>query len=75
METANTPHHVDIGGRLGFIYGSLSAVALVFGWFFIPETRRMEIEDIDERYALDGKFGDVEELRKEERMVVKEAHN
>ena len=50
LETANDPGHVDIGGKLGFIYGSLSAVSVIFGYFFIPETRRMELEDIDKKY-------------------------
>ena len=71
METANTPHHVDIGGRLGFIYGSLSAVAFVFGWFCIPETRRLEIEEIDEKFAVESSVEDVEEV-KEERTTVTE---
>ncbi|KAJ5246633.1 general substrate transporter [Penicillium chermesinum] len=52
LETADTPHHVYLGGKLGFIYGSLSAVAFVFGWFFIPETRRLELEDIDKKFVL-----------------------
>ncbi|PYH89951.1 sugar transport protein [Aspergillus ellipticus CBS 707.79] len=51
LETADTPHHVDIGGKLGFIYGSLAFVSLIFGWFFIPETQRMELEDIDRQFA------------------------
>ncbi|KAJ5107210.1 general substrate transporter [Penicillium angulare] len=75
METADTPHHVDIGGRLGFIYGSLSAVAFVFGWFCIPETRRLEIEDLDRQLALDGKFEDIEESKQFERATVKEVSN
>lgn len=52
METADTPGHVDLGGKLGFIYGSLSAVAILFGYFFIPETRRMELEEIDAQFAI-----------------------
>ncbi|PWY90229.1 sugar transport protein [Aspergillus heteromorphus CBS 117.55] len=51
LETADTPGHVDIGGKLGFIYGSLAAVSFVFGWFFIPETQRMELEDLDRKFA------------------------
>ncbi|CAI7630766.1 unnamed protein product [Penicillium manginii] len=51
METADTPGHVYLGGKLGFIYGSLSAVAFLFGYFFMPETRRMELEDIDAQFT------------------------
>ncbi|KAJ5587474.1 general substrate transporter, partial [Penicillium hispanicum] len=56
METADSPGHVDLGGKLGFIYGSLSAVAILFGFFFIPETSRLELEDIDKKFApvIDG---------------------
>ncbi|KAJ5370675.1 sugar transport protein [Penicillium cataractarum] len=50
METADTPGHVYLGGKLGFIYGSLSAVAILFGFFFIPETSRLELEDIDRKF-------------------------
>ncbi|KAJ5279598.1 general substrate transporter [Penicillium angulare] len=75
METADTPHHVDIGGRLGFIYGSLSVVAFVFGWFCIPETRCLEIEDLDRQLALDGKFVDIEESKQFERATVEEVPN
>lgn len=73
METADTPHHVDIGGKLGFIYGSLSAVAFVFGWFFIPETKQLEIEEIDQVYALrEGKLEDIESADDERTTTVTE---
>lgn len=52
METADTPGHVYLGGKLGFIYGSLSAVAILFGFFFIPETSRLELEDIDRKFDM-----------------------
>lgn len=52
METADTPGHVYLGGKLGFIYGSLSAVAILFGFFFIPETSRLELEDIDRKFEM-----------------------
>lgn len=52
METADTPGHVYLGGKLGFIYGSISVVAIVFGFLFIPETKRLELEDIDQQFAI-----------------------
>lgn len=52
METADTPGHVYLGGKLGFIYGSLSAVAILFEFFFIPETSRLELEDIDRKFDI-----------------------
>ncbi|KAJ5745935.1 hypothetical protein N7520_011117 [Penicillium odoratum] len=73
METADTPHHVDIGGKLGFIYGSLSAVAFVFGWFYIPETKKLEIEDIDKQYAQKtSEWKDIEDSADDKRMSVSE---
>ncbi|PYH77585.1 general substrate transporter [Aspergillus uvarum CBS 121591] len=71
METADTPHHVDLGGKLGFIYGSLSALAFLFGWFFIPETKQLEIEDLDKQFGI-FKLADAEELTKGERAVITE---
>lgn len=74
METADTPGHVYLGGKLGFIYGSLSAVAFLFGYFFMPETRRMELEEIDAQFAppsaAEGKESDM--LGKEEAANVTE---
>ena len=52
METADTPGHVYLGGKLGFIYGSISFLAIIFGFLFIPETKRMELEDIDKQFAI-----------------------
>lgn len=68
METADTPGHVYLGGKLGFIYGSLSAVAFLFGYFFMPETRRMELEDIDAQFAStsDEKTKEFDTLAREE---------
>jgi SP family sugar:H+ symporter-like MFS transporter len=40
----------NLGGRLGFIYGSISFLAFVFS-FFVPETRKLELEEIDQRFG------------------------
>ncbi|RAH47387.1 general substrate transporter [Aspergillus brunneoviolaceus CBS 621.78] len=71
METADTPHHVDLGGKLGFIYGSLSALAFLFGWFFIPETKQVEIEDLDKQFAI-FELVDVEDPTKGAPAVITE---
>lgn len=52
METADTPGHVYLGGKLGFIYGSISFLAIIFGLLFIPETKRLELEEIDKQFAV-----------------------
>ncbi|KAJ5678131.1 general substrate transporter [Penicillium maclennaniae] len=52
LSVHDTPGHVYLGGKLGFIYGSISFLALVFGLLFIPETKRMELEDIGKQFAV-----------------------
>lgn len=49
LET-DAPGHVDLGGRLGFIYGSCAVLAVCFAFFFIPETQRLKLEDIDGQF-------------------------
>ncbi|KAB8068534.1 general substrate transporter [Aspergillus leporis] len=39
-----------IGGNVAFIYGTLSVVALLFVYFFIPELRQRSLEEIDEMF-------------------------
>jgi MFS transporter, SP family, sugar:H+ symporter len=41
---------VDLGGRLGFIYGSLAICAVIFAFFFVPETSHLELEEINHRF-------------------------
>lgn len=41
----------NLGGKLGFIYGSLAALSLVFSIFFVPETKNMELEEMDEVFG------------------------
>ncbi|KAE8145672.1 general substrate transporter [Aspergillus avenaceus] len=39
-----------IGGGVGFIYGALSLIALVFVFFFVPELRNRSLDQIDEMF-------------------------
>ncbi len=41
----------NLGGRLGFIYGSVALVCLVFSIFCVPETNRVELEDMDNHFG------------------------
>ncbi|KAJ5604620.1 sugar transport protein [Penicillium lagena] len=52
LETPDDLGHVDLGGRLGFVYGSLAILSLLFSYFFIPETQGIELEDIDVKYGV-----------------------
>lgn len=45
---------VNLGGRLGFIYGSIAVLAFVFSVIWVPETTCVELEDMD------AKLGPVE---------------
>lgn len=40
----------EIGGRVAFIYGSLSVVSFLFTWFFVPELNQRSLEQIDEMF-------------------------
>jgi hypothetical protein len=74
METANTPGHVYLGGKLGFIYGSISFIAIIFSFVFIPETKRLELEDIDKKFAVqsDNDLKSVENQTYEEETTINE---
>ncbi|KFY81197.1 hypothetical protein V499_00023 [Pseudogymnoascus sp. VKM F-103] len=48
LEDAN---EANLGGRLGFIYGSIAFLGLVFSVFFVPETRNLELEELDEKFS------------------------
>lgn len=41
----------NLGGRLGFIYGSIAFLALLFSIFIVPETKNVELEDMDEVFG------------------------
>jgi MFS transporter, SP family, sugar:H+ symporter len=45
------PGGVNLGGRLGFIYGSISFFAIIFSIFCVPETKNLELEEMDVRFA------------------------
>ncbi|KAH8884126.1 putative transporter [Thozetella sp. PMI_491] len=40
----------NLGGRVGFIYGSFSVVAAVWCLFFLPETGSRSLEELDELF-------------------------
>lgn len=46
----------NLGGRLGFIYGTISFFGLIFSIFCVPETKNLELEEMDMRFAK-GLFG------------------
>jgi MFS family permease len=44
------PDKLNLGGRLGFIFGGLGVVCLVYLWFFQPETAGRTYEELDELF-------------------------
>jgi SP family sugar:H+ symporter-like MFS transporter len=40
----------NLGGRIGFIYGAFSLAASVWCLFFLPETGRRSLEELDELF-------------------------
>jgi SP family general alpha glucoside:H+ symporter-like MFS transporter len=45
------PDKLNLGGRLGFIFGGLSVLCLVYLWFYQPETAGRTYEELDEMFA------------------------
>ncbi|OKL60827.1 hypothetical protein UA08_03813 [Talaromyces atroroseus] len=45
----------NLGGKLGFIYGSVAFLSLVFSIFFVPETKNLELEEMDEVFTGHGR--------------------
>ncbi|GAB7361942.1 hypothetical protein MBLNU230_g1980t1 [Neophaeotheca triangularis] len=44
------PDQLNLGGRLGFIFGALAVVSLVYLWFFQPETKNRSYDELDEMF-------------------------
>jgi hypothetical protein len=45
------PDKLNLGGRLGFIFGGLAVICLVYLWFYQPETAGRTYEELDEMFA------------------------
>lgn len=41
----------NLGSRVGLIYGSISALGLVWGFLCMPEMAKKSLEEIDEMFA------------------------
>ena len=44
------PDKLNLGGRLGFIFGGLSVICMVYLWFYQPETAGRTYEELDEMF-------------------------
>ena len=64
----NAPY-AALGAKVGFIYGSFAALAVVVAYFMIPEMKGRSLEEIDQLFASGvsmRKFKGVETVRVEE---------
>lgn len=44
------PDKLNLGGKLGFIFGGLAVICLVYLWFYQPETAARTYEELDEMF-------------------------
>ncbi|KAJ4299914.1 hypothetical protein N0V90_005161 [Kalmusia sp. IMI 367209] len=44
------PDKLNLGGKLGFIFGGLAVICLVYLWFYQPETTGRTYEELDEMF-------------------------
>lgn len=42
----NEPY-AALGSRVGFIFGSISAVSILFAYFYVPDVSGRSLEDVD----------------------------
>jgi hypothetical protein len=43
--------YADLGGRVGYIYGTLSFVMVVATYFYIPELKGRTLEEVDQLFT------------------------
>ena len=44
------PPYANLQGKVGFIYGSMCFLALVWGYFFLPELKNRSLEELEEMF-------------------------
>lgn len=43
--------YADLQSKVGFIFGSITTVSIIFIWFCIPDVAGRSLEEIDELFA------------------------
>ena len=67
----NAPY-ADLGGKIGFIYGSINVLMVVAAFFYIPELKGRTLEEVDQLFASNApipKFGSIKTSPVEEMYV------
>ncbi|KAM0431470.1 hypothetical protein ACHAPT_005448 [Fusarium lateritium] len=57
------PDHLNLGGKVGFIFGSTSIVCIIYLWFYQPETRNRSFLELDEMFIKGVKARDFKTYR------------
>lgn len=68
--------YAGLGGKVGFVYGSICAVMFVMAFLFIPELKNRSLEEVDQLFASGAslrKFGSIKTERAEQ-IYVEEIH-
>lgn len=42
--------YANLGSKVGFIYGIIATLGVIWGYFFLPEMSNRSLEEIDEMY-------------------------
>lgn len=45
------PEYANLGGKLGYIYGSINVVMVVGVFFIVPELKNRSLEEVDQLFA------------------------
>jgi len=40
--------YADLESKVGFIYGSIAFIGIIWAWFYLPETRGRSLEEMEE---------------------------
>ncbi len=67
----NAPY-ANLGGKIGFIYGSINVVMVIVAFFYIPELKGRTLEEVDQLFASNAsifQFRDIKTTPVEELYV------
>ena len=59
------PDQANLRGKIGFFYGGLSAICLVWAWIRVPETKGRTYEELDIMFSRGVRTRDFEDYHVE----------
>lgn len=66
------PQYAGLGGKVGFVYGSICVVMAILAFFFIPELKGRSLEEVDQLFASNAplrNFGKIKTTSVEEAEI------